>query len=76
MALYDLDIDKNLGERVADLKVFYSTDDEPYIFQSIQQIKQSLPNAKYQKFTDKGHFTFEDMHTEEFPELRDYLLRD
>ena len=42
---------------------------------SAEIIKDSLPNATYYKFDNKGHFTKGDLGTEEFPELLEEIIK-
>jgi predicted alpha/beta hydrolase family esterase len=66
-------LDPQLVERTEGLYVFYSIDDEQDIFESAQMLKSKLPNAVFKEYTDKGHFTLEDLGTNEFPELLESL---
>lgn len=70
---FEFEIDKTLTDRV-ELVVFYSTDDDEVCIRSANIIEQTLPNATYHKFTDKGHFTEGDLGTKEFPELLEEVL--
>lgn len=72
---FDFEIDKNLTSKTKDVTVFYSTDDEKYIIDSVDILKSKIEGIIFEKFTNKGHFTFGDMKTEEFPELIDTLLK-
>ncbi len=74
LEFFNFKIDKSLVKRTKGLTVFFSTDDEEKILETVQLIKSQLKGSKFEKFTNKGHFTFGDMKTEEFPELRDFLL--
>ena len=70
----DLHIEPALLDRTEALRVFFSTDDDKEIYDSLEELKRALPGLDVQEFIDKGHFTRHDMKTEEFPELRDFLL--
>lgn len=64
----DSDIDPNLTAKTKGITVFYSTDDEDGIMQSVEKIKSTIKDIIIREFTDKGHFTAED-GVSEFPEL-------
>ena len=38
-------------------------------------LKERVRGLEVKEFTDKGHFTYHDMRTEVFPELKDFLLK-
>jgi uncharacterized protein len=69
----DWQIDGDIVKRTTDTCIFVSLDDEEDILKSVRHIQSILPDAKIQTFTHRGHFTLEDMHTDEFPELLEYL---
>jgi uncharacterized protein len=71
----DLQIDSGLRDRVSDIQLFISLDDHKEEQDVAEQLKQGIAGLKVQEFTDKGHFTLEEMGTEEFPELRNFLLQ-
>jgi uncharacterized protein len=71
---FDFEIDPGIAERTEGLNIIYSTDDFSDIIESINILKSRLVGAEFQEFTDKGHFTLEDMGTEEFPELLASLI--
>jgi uncharacterized protein len=69
---FDFEIDESLSQRT-EIHCMYSTDDESYILDSIEIIKDKLPNIHFHMFTDKGHFTEPDLGTKEFPELLELI---
>lgn len=71
---FDFTIDKELSNRIGRTCVFYSTDDNDYILKTVEIIKTELADIEVFEFDNKGHFTFGDMKTEEFPELLEWLL--
>lgn len=73
---FDFDIDKDFPSRTKGVTVFYSTDDSESVVETADFLKKNLKGVEYQEFTDKGHFTFDDMGTVEFPELKKALLGD
>lgn len=71
----EYEIDKNITDRISKISLFYSLDDEEGILKSVQKIKEFLPNITYYEFSDKGHFTEEDLGTKAFPELLKEILK-
>lgn len=65
---FDFVIDTKIRERVNEIHIFVS-DDEDEILKSIEIIKKALSNSRIHRLKDKGHFCYEEMKTEEFPEL-------
>lgn len=72
--LDNLKIDRDMIKRTNGLMVFYSLDDEKSVLTSVERLRTELRGARFKKFTNHGHFCIEDMKTEKFPELRDFLL--
>lgn len=65
----DFVIDPHFVAKTKGVTLFYSTDDEDGIIESVEKIKATIPDIKIREFTNKGHFTTGDMGTNEFPEL-------
>jgi len=72
---FNFKIDKDLTDRIESLSIFYSTDDRADTLESVSILKSSLKKIRLKEFTNKRHFTLSSMKTEEFPELKDELLR-
>lgn len=70
----NLVIDENLLKKTKDLEIFISEDDEDYIKDGVEILKNKIKDIKIIDFKDKGHFVIEDMHTREFPELLEFLI--
>lgn len=72
----NFELDKNLLNKVNDLRIFYSADDDKEILESVKKIEKTIPKIKSKviKLADRGHFTFKDMGTYEFRELLNFLL--
>jgi hypothetical protein len=66
---FNFKINKNLSQRIEEIHLFVSSDDDKDILESVEIIEDSISQINMHKFTDYGHFTFNDMKTEEFPEL-------
>jgi predicted alpha/beta hydrolase family esterase len=69
-------LDENLADRTAGTVIYNSDDDKSYIHRAVNVLRHSLKgaNAKYKEFHGYGHFTYNDMHTEAFPELLEDCL--
>ncbi len=67
---YSFEHDPKLTERISSIHIVYSQDDPVKgIKESTDTMRRWYPNAISHKFTDKGHFCVEEMHSLEFPEL-------
>ncbi|MBU2101287.1 alpha/beta hydrolase [Patescibacteria group bacterium] len=74
---FDFEIDKEFPNRTKGVTVLYSTDDSGSVASTVDTLKKSLEgDVEYIEFTNKGHLTFGDMGTVEFPELEKALLGD
>lgn len=71
--MFDFMIDKDLRQKVKDLVVIYSSDDEADVIESVSIIKDET-GTRTIELNGKGHFTLDDMGTREFPELLRELL--
>lgn len=71
---FDFDINYKLSDQVKSLSIFVSNDDDEDILKSVSIIESSVENCVVYRFEDMGHFTFEDMKSNEFPELLDNIL--
>lgn len=71
---FDFLLDKNLIDKVTELCIFYSTDDHEEILETVKILKDNLPNIEIKEFTNKGHFCFDDLKTDQFPGLLEYLI--
>ena len=66
---FDFTIDKELINRVHQLHVMYSLDDDAGTTDAVRVLRGHYPEAIYHEYTDRGHFTRDSLGTEEFPEL-------
>ena len=73
--LKDFEYDSSLKKYFNKLVIFYSDDDDEDIIKSAKQVHSKL-GGKLINLKGKGHFCFEDMGTEEFPELIKEVLDD
>lgn len=74
LEFFDFNIDPELLSRTKGLHIFISSDDDQEILISVEQIRSAIPQVQMHEFSDQGHFTMEDMGTEEFLELREVVL--
>jgi predicted alpha/beta hydrolase family esterase len=73
---FNFELDENLADRTSGTIIFNSDDDRSYIHRSVNLLRHKLkgPNAKYKEFHGYGHFVYEHMNTEKFPELLEACL--
>lgn len=62
-------IDPELVARCKEFTVVYSLDDDQGVIITVDELKAALPAGQFKEFSGKGHFTFDDMGTHEFPEI-------
>ncbi|PCI25432.1 hypothetical protein COB57_01785 [Candidatus Peregrinibacteria bacterium] len=75
LEFFDFKIDKTLIDRVNEIHLFVSSDDDKDILDSVETIKENLIGIQLHEYDDHGHFCFEDMGTEKFPALLEVVLR-
>lgn len=66
---FQFDIDPEIVSRTKGITIFSSDNDVSPIKESIKLINDKVKGVNIQNFHDYGHFCYEDMGTEEFPEL-------
>ncbi|MCW1888317.1 MAG: alpha/beta hydrolase [Candidatus Moranbacteria bacterium] len=66
---FDFPVKRNLVSQTEGVTIFISADDDSDILESVRIIKDSCDGIVTREFVDKGHFTFGEMGTREFPEL-------
>ncbi|MFH2019500.1 MAG: alpha/beta hydrolase [bacterium] len=71
---FDFKIDPSFLDRINEIHLLVSTDDDSDIHQSVSIITSALPDIIVHKFTGMGHFTFGQMQTEKFPELLQIII--
>ncbi len=65
---YTYDIDETIKNRVGSITMFTANDEEPEGKESLQIFNNAL-GGEIIELEDHGHYTLDDMNTEEFPEL-------
>ena len=72
---FDFEIDPSLIPRVTNITMFISSDDSSGVIKSAAKIRDLAPGISVKQFTNHGHFTFNSMKTDKFPELLDALIQ-
>lgn len=68
-------IDTDLATRTKETRLFISLDDESDELETAETLKATIAGLTVSEFSDRGHFILDDMKTNEFSELRDFLLK-
>ena len=71
---FNFAIDNRMWEKTQGLHLFISSDDDQEILTSANQIRIAVKEITVKEFSNRGHFTFDDMKTDEFPELLNMIL--
>lgn len=69
---FEFNIDPAIAERM-ETHILISNDDDEDIQVSVNKIKVALPAVKQHDFQNMGHFTYEQMKTDKFPELLEII---
>ena len=65
-----------MAKKTGGLAIIYSNNDSRDVIKSVKQLKNELGgDAKIKELKNRGHFTFRDMKTEKFSELRDAIFK-
>lgn len=72
---FHFEIDSDLASRTKGVTIFNSDNDQATIHKSVDIIREQVKNVTYREFHSMGHFCFEDLGTDQFPELAQYLLQ-
>lgn len=75
-SFFDFEIDPKIARRTKGLAIFCSDNDSSDVLCSVEKLRATLQGYSYREFHNYGHFCMEDMHSLEFPELLDELLKD
>lgn len=68
-SFFDFTIDKDIINRIEQIHLLVSKNDDKDILESVEIIRKNIFNLLYQEFSDFGHFTLGHMKTNKFPEL-------
>jgi predicted alpha/beta hydrolase family esterase len=72
---FNFQIDENLAERTKGVTIFNSDNDMETIQKSVKILRDKIKGNNYKEFQNCGHFCFNDLKTDEFPELLDEILK-
>lgn len=73
---FDFEIDGEMQDRIKEIHILVSTNEETEgVLESIDTIYKSLPIASVHKLNNMGHFTFDEMNSDKFPELLSLILK-
>ena len=65
---------RDLSKQTNGVTIFISHDDDSSALDTLEILRNNLDDVAVKEFDGYGHFTFEDMGTQEFPQLRDFIL--
>lgn len=71
---FDSQIDPRIASRTGGLIIFHSDNDMGNVQKSVVVLREKIDGLVYNEFAKYGHFTYQDMGTEEFPELLEEIL--
>ncbi len=72
---FDFKIDPDLVKRTNGLTVFYAVDDSDSVQTSVKWIRDRVKDIHFREFPrGYGHFTYHNLHSQKFPELRAEIL--
>lgn len=72
---FEFDIDPEITNRTPNTHLFISDDDEKSIADSYDKIFNVLPEIRTHNFSDKGHFTENDLGSKKFPEILELVKK-
>ncbi|OHA78903.1 MAG: hypothetical protein A2V96_01665 [Candidatus Yonathbacteria bacterium RBG_16_43_6] len=73
--MFEFNIDENVVSKTNGITIFNSTDDDEEMKKSVEIIKNKVKNIVVRDFQNYGHFCFNDMKTEKFPELLEEVIK-
>ena len=71
---FHFSIDEDVAQRTVAIKIFSSKDDDDGVIESTDLFRKRVKDVLIEEFVDRGHFTYGDMKTEQFPELLEFLI--
>ena len=72
---FDFKIDPEFPARTNGVTVFMSSDDEPSVVKTVDILKEAVHGLELREYTDKGHFTRNDLGTAEFADLLEEITK-
>ena len=70
----DFEIDPDFPKRTKGLTIFSSDNDQDSVQKTVEIVRKKVKGIKFREFHNYGHFCFNDMKTEKFPELLEEVL--
>lgn len=71
---FEFTIDPDLASRTKGLTIFHSDNDMGNVQKSVAVLRENIKNATYREFHKYGHFCYENMQTDKFPELLEEII--
>jgi hypothetical protein len=71
---FEFNIDPDFPSRTRGVTVFISSDDHPSVLKTVEILKSRVNDVSIRQFSNKGHFTLNDLGSVEFPELLDEAI--
>lgn len=72
--MFDFNIDEDVVSKTNGITIFNSTDDDEEMKKTLEIIKSKVKNVTVRDFQNYGHFCFNDMKTDQFPELLEEVV--
>lgn len=70
----DFEIDPNFPKRTAGVTILNSDNDQESVLKTVLIMREKVKDIDYREFHNYGHFCFEDLKTNKFPELLNITL--
>lgn len=71
---FNFELNREIASQTKGLHIFNSTDDFSAIQEGVTYLRENVDDIVYHELKGKGHFTLNDIGTEELPELLDEIL--
>lgn len=71
---FEFTIDPDFPSRTKGVVIFISGDDDPSVVKTVNILRDQVHDLDIRQYKDRGHFTLNDLGTNEFPELLDALI--
>lgn len=72
---FDFPLKRELVTQTKGVTIFVSTDDDEDIQESVRIIERACDGLEKKVFEDRGHFTFGEMGTREFPDVLNEIIK-
>lgn len=71
----NFEIDPNFPKRTKGVTVFASDNDQDSVQKTVEIVRAKVKDIKYKEFHNYGHFCYDDLKTDKFPELLKQILK-